>query len=160
MPKWEVRRVTGKGFLQDIAERAYRDLDEEKERMLRMCNVDYIGKMLDFINVDALAEKYTAQDEIPEQELLSLPTTWKGRPLPVDTLYCVVTDFDEAGGGGASVAASLKKAMAMKLEDRVVAAEGDKLFSAGSSAEARKNVAQSERAEGGVWGVRKRGPAR
>jgi hypothetical protein len=143
--------------LEDIPERAYRDLNEDGQQALKLAGIDYIGQMMDFINPEPLFEKYKSFDDVPEQELGSLPTTWQGRRLPPNTLYVVVTDFDEAGG---STAVSLKKAVAMKMEDRVVAAEGDKLFAAGSSAEARKNVAQGEKAEGGVWGVRKRGPAR
>ena len=157
MPRWEVRRVSGKGFLEDIPERAFRDLNEEGQKALKRAGIDYIGQMMDFINPEPLFEKYKSFDDVPEHELGALPTTWQGRPLPHGSLYCVVTEFDDGGGGAA---ASLKKAVAMKMEDRVVTAEGDKHFAAGASAEARKNVAQGERAEGGVWGVRKRGPAR
>ena len=55
----------------------------------------------------------------------------------------------------------MKKAFQMKIEDRVVQAEGDKMFRAGGGdTEARKNFALGERVEGGVWGSKKKGPPR
>jgi hypothetical protein len=152
----------GGGFLKDkpVGE-PLRDLDEEGITQLKeKVGVKYIGRLMDFVSIEHLFDKYPSADAVPEREYDLLRTSWEGKPLLDGILYCVVTDDDEGGAPATSAAAAMKKAIAMKIEDKVVAAEGDKLFAAKAAAEARKNVAQMDKAEGGVWGVKRRGPSR
>jgi len=159
MPKWEVRRVSGYGFLKDTPVVAYRDLTEEAQKTLKeTAGVKYVGKLSDFVNLEPLFEKYPSPDDVPENEIAALKTCWDGNVLPAGTAYCVITETEDAAGAGTTE--SVKKAFAMKIEDRVVSAEGDKKFGHKAEAEARKNVGQGDKAEGGVWGVRRKGPPR
>jgi hypothetical protein len=159
MPKWEVRKVTGKGFLKDQPIKTYENLDRFGiEDLKQVHKPRAIGELMQFLVVDHLLEKGKATDA----DYDALETTWEGKPLPLNTIYCVVTDFEGAEGAGkeGTTAEAVKKAFQMKIEDRVVQAEGDKLFKAGAAFEARKNVAQADKPEGGVWGVRRKGPPR
>jgi len=159
MPTWEVRRVSGRGFLFDISVAAYKDLDRMGiEDMKLVHKPRAIGEMMEFVNVDHLIASGTAN----HSDLDALPTTWKGEPLPQGAVYCVVMEWKEGTEGkGPASAEAIKKAVQVKIEDKVVQAEGDKLFKAGgANAEARKNLAQSEKMEGGVWGSKRKGPPR
>jgi hypothetical protein len=113
--------------------------------------------------MDHLIPKAKA-NKVSDEDLNALPTSWQGEELATGVVYCVITEFDEkaAGEGGAPQAgASLKAAFQAKIEDKVVQAQGDRLFKAGGAdAEARKNVASAERQEGGVWGARRKAPPR
>ena len=156
MAKWEIRRVSGYGFLKDTAVAAYKDINEESQKYLRDNGVKYIGKLDEFINPEPLFEKYGKFDDVPESEIAQLRTTWEGNPLPQGTLYCCVTDFD---ADPAKAAEQFRKVVQMKIEDRVVAAKGTSPFGNKALSEAHKNVAQAEKTDGGVWGV-KRKPGR
>jgi len=164
MPKWEVRRVTGRGFLKDLPIAAYEPTKEFGLKELELLHYPrHVGKMEDFVEMDHLLPKAKG-NRLTNEDLESLQTSWEGEPLPVGTVYCVITDFDNQGGApaeGPSTASTLKAAFQQKIEDKVVQAQGDRLFkSGGADAEARKNVAQAERSEGGVWGAKRKGPPR
>jgi len=162
--KWEVRRVGPHGFLKDKPVAAYSNVDAEAEQTLRDTGVKYIGKLTDYVKFDHLFEKYPSYDAVPETELMQLRTTWEGKVLPEGTAYCVIMDWDEGDGGTAPVDASkpdvLKKVFKAQIEDKVVQAEGDKMFANKAQAEARKNVGQGEKTEGGVWGAKRKAPPR
>jgi hypothetical protein len=155
MPKWEIRRVSGYGFLKDTAVAAYKDINEESQKYLRDNGVKHIGKLEEFISPEHLFEKYRHFDDVPENEIAALRTTWQGIPLPAGTAYCVVTDFD----ADPAVAAEQFKKVVQTIGDRVVAAKQDTMFGNKALSEAHKNVAQAEKTDGGVWGV-KRKPGR
>lgn len=161
MRKWEVRKVSGKGFLHDTPVRTYDNLEQtEVDTLKRVHNVRYLGEMMDFVNVDHLVARGPSGN-LTEEDVDALPTSWKGEALPQGSVYCLVLDTDElAAANPAGGESAVKRAFQQKIEDKVVLAEGQKLFKAGGVAEAQKNVAQAEKAEGGVWGARRKGPAR
>ena len=164
MKTWQIRKVTGKGYLFDEAIAAYKDLtDDQADEMKRGYGIVYMGEMMDFINVEALLSSGKSPEGLSDEDLDALRTCWKGNPLPNGMQYCVFVEIDADGketGTQAGAAAAIKKAFEMKIQDRVVMAEGNQRFSTGTSAEARKNVAQTERIEGGVWGVKRKSPPR
>lgn len=163
--KWEIRRVSGFGFLKDIPMSAYSGVkDEEKaEAELKKLGIKHVGKMEDFVSFQHLFEKYPNAEAVPESEIQQLKTSWQGQVLPPQTVYCVITETEEEGDAGSAApttAEALKKVFVPKIEDRVVSAEGDKMFADKSVAEARKNVGQGEKMDGGVWGVKRKAPPR
>jgi len=161
--RWEVKRVSGKGFMKDISVAAYKDLDRwQIEDIKTIHKFRYMGDIMEFLSTDHLVEKGKKNGaEFSDEDIDSLETCWEGKPLSVGTVYCYTMPDPESGKEAASSVEGLKKAFQMKVEDKVVQAEGDKLFRAGgATAEARRNVAQSEKSDGGVWGVKRKGPPR
>src|SRR5262245_57236389 len=161
MRKWEVRKVSGFGFLKDVPMSAFSGLkDDEAEEALTKAGVKHVGKLEEFVDFTPLFAKYPNPESVPDSEISALKTCWKGIPVPPGTFYCVITETDEGDAPPATAAEALKKVFVPKIEDKVVAAEGDKMFGDKSAAEARKNVAAGEKVQGGVWGAKRKAPPR
>jgi hypothetical protein len=159
MASYEVRRVSGKGFVFDTPIKAYKDLGEAELQDLKLAHgVNMVGQMIEFVALDDLIAEGKTREQLTPADVDALQTCWKGKPLAPGTVYCVIMDAPEEGGAG--MAEAVKKAFEMKIEDRVVMAEDKKHFAAGATQETRKNVAAADKAEGGVWGVRRKGPPR
>lgn len=158
MAVWEVRKVSGKGYIFDTALQAFKDLDERGVQDIKLVyGVIHVGKITDFVDIDGLIASGKTKANFTAADVDLLQTSWQGKPLPLGHVYCVTLDDVPPG---ATAVDSLRKAFEMKIEDRMVMAEKNNMFSGGPSNEARKNVAQSSPAVGGVWGVKRKGPPR
>jgi hypothetical protein len=160
--KLQFRKVSGKGLIQDEELQAFEGLSPEEEKEVReafQCEV-YCGSILDYVNPDQV-ERLANIDAsaITEADMASFQTSWNGVPLPKGTRYCVIVgdEKEELSGAGAFLTKQFADAFA---KERFVQAEGNKAFQGGASAEARKNIGQSAKTPGGVWGQKRQGPPR
>jgi hypothetical protein len=162
--RWEVKRVTGKGFLKDTVIQSYGNLDKFQVEDIKLIHKPRaVGTMDELLLMDHLIPKVKAGN-LKDEDLDDVMAGKDGVPFPNNTVYVMISDIVEEGvkpAGTGLQSDSMKKAVQQKIEDKVVQAEGDKLFKAGgANAEARKNIAQSEKMEGGVWGSKRKGPPR
>ena len=156
MPTWEVRKVTGKGYVNDLPIKAFKDLDKFEIQDMKMAyGVIHVGSLADFVDFDSLIANGKTKNNFTEADLDLIHASWQGKPLPKGHVYCVTM---EDAPQGQSVAESLRKAFEMKIEDRVVMADKDNKFAGSVTNEARKNVTQPS--VGGVWGVKRKTPPR
>ena len=148
MPKWEIRRVSGKGFLKDIPVAAYGNLDRQGVEDLKLVHKPRaIAPYMDFLVVDHLAGKTS----VGAADLDALQTCWEGKPLPVGAVYCAITDFEDSAKDGSSLV-SLKKAVQLQVADRVVDASKRNPFSSAGATAARQRLQAQAVSTGGIWG--------
>ena len=113
MPTWEVRKVSGKSFIEDTAIAAYQDLDESGIADLEALHRPaHIGEIEQFVDLPGLAKS----GETMAEAIASLQTCWNGEPLEAGTVYCVVVEWESD-----PTAPSKSSAQAF-VEDRMVQA--------------------------------------
>lgn len=91
MAIWEIRKVSGQGFLNDDPIAAYQDLDATAIEDLKVLHEPlYTGRIEEFVSLSSVKKSSS-----PERELTLVPTCWEGRILPVGTIYCVIVDWEK-----------------------------------------------------------------
>jgi len=150
-----ILKVTGKGMMADEPVAAYGGTKPEGLPVLQAKHqVQFVGGYLDFVSVD-VAKSMAQKGDVSDDAINSLQASWEGKPLPVGTIYAVITGHDPSSEVAEFLAVQFKQAHST---ERFVQAEGSKAFSSGASAQ--KNVAQGAKPTGGVWGQKRQGPPR
>ena len=92
MRTWEVRRATGRGFLEDEPVAAYKDLDEDGFEDLKTLHIPrHVGKLEEFLVLGPLLDKRAPVEE----DFATLSACWQGQPLAPGTVYCVILEWTE-----------------------------------------------------------------
>jgi hypothetical protein len=143
MPTWEVRQVSGKGFIEDTPIAAYQDLDESGIADLKELHKPaHIGEIEQFVDLSSLKN---CGDRSAEDAIATLQTSWKGKPLAADTVYCVVVAWenDPTAQASASVQALVEDRMVQAAKNRF--SQSPQPAAAGSSTGAAQRPQSSSR---------------
>ena len=94
MITFEVREVSGNGFLDDPVVAAYQNVDDAGlEDIKALYGPRHIGGFEEFLPLEGI----NGVEPITEQALAALQPCWQGEVLPMGTIYGVIEDWgDEA----------------------------------------------------------------
>lgn len=160
----QIMEVTGEGLFKNKFVEAFQGLnDEQMAEIKEAYRVVATGSILDFAHQEQLMElaqkAKAAGGAFDDAELGALPVCWNGQELPKGTRIGIMLG-DESADSSAAASFVGKHLKDQHSKERFTKAEGNKAFQGGAAADARKNIGQTAKPAGGVFGQKRQGPPR